>query len=128
MILLALGRWAVSALALLCLFSAVLTHINAGERAVAYASSALSFLAAVGAGSVIGGTKGDKIVYPVLLTAAVLVTILLTIGFMVEGSAIESGGVLSVVSFSFAGCLVGAVIFMGGKHKNQKKHKLRYRK
>ncbi len=52
-------------------------------------------------------------------------TALLTIGFIVEGSAIEAAGVLSVVSFTFTGCAFGAVLFGGKKRKN---YKQRYRK
>lgn len=124
-ILSALAAWAVSALALLCLASFILGKVNAGEGAMGYISSALSFLTAICAGAAVGKSRAGSVVYMALLTAAVLVTALLTIGFMVEGTAIDASGVLSVVSFTFAGCLAGAMLFTGKKQKN---YKQRYRR
>lgn len=125
LILSALLVWSVSALALLCVTAFALTKLSAGEGAMGYISSALSFLTAVCAGASVGKHSGGGVIYPALLTAAVLTTALLTIGFIVEGSAIEAAGVLSVVSFTFTGCAFGAVLFGGKKRKN---YKQRYKK
>ena len=125
LILSALLVWAVSALTLLCVTAFALTKLSAGEGAMGYISSALSFLTAVCAGASVGRNSGTGVIYPALLTAAVLTTALLTVGFIVEGSAIEAAGVLSVVSFTFTGCAFGAVLFGGKKRKN---YKQRYRK
>ncbi len=124
-ILSALAAWAVSALVLVCIASLILSKVSLGEGAMGYVSSALSFLSAVCAGAALGRSRSAALIYPALLTAAVLVTALLTIGFMVEGADLQASGVLSVVSFSFAGCLAGAVLFGGRKPV---KHKKRYRK
>ena len=130
LILSALLVWSVSALTLLCVTAFALTKLSAGEGAMGYISSALSFLTAVCAGASVGKHSSGGVIYPALLTAAVLTTALLTtalltIGFIVEGSAIEAAGVLSVVSFTFTGCAFGAVLFGGKKRKN---YKQRYRK
>ena len=125
LILSALLVWAVSALTLLCVTAFALTKLSAGEGAMGYISSALSYLTAVCAGASVGRNSGTGVIYPALLTAAVLTTALLTVGFIVEGSAIEAAGVLSVVSFTFTGCAFGAVLFGGKKRKN---YKQRYRK
>ena len=124
-ILSALAAWALSALVLLCIASLVLSKLSLGERAIGYVSSALSFLTAAFAGMELGRGKAGAVIYPAMLTAAVLVTALLTIGFIVEGSDLQSSGVLSVVSFTFTGCLFGAVLAGGKKPKS---HKKRYRK
>lgn len=124
-ILSALASWAVSALVLLCIACFILTKISLGEAAMGYVSSALSFLSAVCAGAALGRARSGGVIYPALLTAAVLVTALLTIGFIVEGSDLQASGVLSVVSFTFTGCLFGSVLFSGKKSKSNKK---RYRK
>lgn len=126
LILSALLAWTVSALTLLCVAAFVLTKISAGEGAMGYISSALSFMTAVCAGAVVGRGSFGSVIYPALLTAAVLTTALLTIGFIVEGAAIEAAGVLSVVSFTFTGCAFGATLF--GGNKKRKKFKQRYRK
>lgn len=124
-ILSALLVWAVSALVLLCVTAFALTKLYAGEGAMGYISSALSFLTAVCAGAAVGRSSRGGPIYPALLTAAVLTTALLTIGFIVEGSSIQAAGVLSVVSFTFTGCAFGAVLFGGRK---QKSFRQRYRK
>lgn len=124
-LLMAMAAWSVSALILLCIGAMILSRVGIGESAIGYVSSALSFLTAVSAGVVIGRAKPDGVIYPALLTGAVLTTCLLTIGFIAEGSRLEASGVLSVVSFTFAGCLAGAVLFTGRGHK---KHKMHYRK
>lgn len=125
MILSALLVWVASALVLLCVTAFALTRLSAGEGAMGYISSALSFLTAVCAGAAVGRYSSGGAIYPALLTAAVLTTALLTIGFIVEGSSIQAAGVLSVVSFTFTGCAFGAVLFGGRKRKNFKQ---RYRK
>lgn len=124
-ILSALAAWALSALVLLCIASLILSKLSLGERAIGYVSSALSFFTAAFAGMELGREKAGAVIYPAMLTAAVLVTALLTIGFIVEGSDLQSSGVLSVVSFTFTGCLFGAVLAGGKKSKS---HKKRYRK
>lgn len=124
-ILSALLVWVVSALALLCVTALVLTKLSAGERAMGFISSALSFLTASCAGAAVGRQSSSGTIYPALLTAAVLTTALLTIGFIVEGASLEAAGVLSVVSFTFTGCAFGAVLFGG---KKQKGFKQRYRR
>ena len=116
--------WAVSALVLLSVTALALTKLSAGEGAIGYISSALSFLTAVCAGASVG-RRSSGAIYPALLTAAVLTTALLTIGFIVEGASIQAAGVLSVVSFTFTGCAFGAVLFGG---RRRKKYKQRYRK
>lgn len=121
----AAAAWVASALLLLTAASLIVTRVNAGEAAIGYISSALSFFTAFSAGAVVGREGSGGVVYQAMLTAAVLVTVLLTVGFIVEGAELESSGVLSVVSFSFAGCLTGAILWGGKKGRS---HKKRYRR
>ena len=124
-VLCALAVWAVSALVLLCIACLILSKVSLGEAAMGYVSSALSFSSAAFAGAVLGRGRAGGVVYPAMLTAAVLVTVLLTVGFIIEGADLQSSGVLSVVSFTFTGCLFGAVAAGGKKSKS---HRKRYRK
>ena len=82
LILSALLVWAVSALALLCVTAFALTKLSAGEGAMGYISSALSFLTAVCAGASVGKHSSGGVIYPALLTAAVLTTALLTLSLI----------------------------------------------
>jgi len=115
----AVVAWTVTAVLLLCAVSAVLARIQVGEGSIGYISSVISFLAAVAAGAAVARSYDGAVVYLALLTAAVLVTVLLTVGFIVEGAEIEAAGVISVVSFSFAGCLFGAVFLQGNRRKRK---------
>lgn len=125
MLLSALAYWAAAALLLLCAAAGILARLSVGEVVMGYVSSGLSFFSALCAGLPVGRYRQGGLIYPALLTAAVLTTALLTLGFIVEGQAISASGVLSVVSFTFTGCLAGAVLSGG---KKQKRYKARYRK
>ena len=109
--------WAVSALVLLPAAAFMISAAGINSGAAGYISSALSFMAALFAGRAAAAERQGGRLYSGLLCAAVLVTALLTLGFLIRGSEIEPSGILSVVSFSFAGCLVGAVFFSGRKKR-----------
>ena len=109
--------WAVSALILLLIASFIVSKTSMGRGAIGYVSSIVSFLAALSAGAFAAKEKKVGGFYTGLMTAAVISTLLLTVGFIIEGAEIESSGVLSVVTFTFSGCLVGSVFF--GTQKNR---------
>jgi len=117
--------WGISGLIFLCIASLLMLKSGLGENAVGYINSVLSFLTAVAAGAAAGKSYRGGAVYAALLAAAVIVTALLTVGFIVEGTAIESAGVISVVSFSFAGCLFGSVFLSGLFKKDNLKRQRR---
>ena len=112
--------WLISAVTLLLAVSFFVSKSGIGSKSIGYLSSALSFVTAffAGAGAVKGRSSG--IIYTSLLTAAALVTILLTVGFLIKGSDMGSSGILSVVTFSFSGCLVGGVLMSGRKNRIKK--------
>ncbi len=116
----ALAAWAISALFFLLIASLIVSKSSIGAGELGYVSSGISFAAAVCAGHFAGRTLKGSGIYTGLLTAALLSVVLLTVGFLIEGPAIESSGVLSIVTFSFSGCLVGAVFFGGKKGKGKK--------
>ena len=109
----AAAAWIVAAL-LLCFVSAL--GIRAGRlpsSALGYVSSSISFLCALAAGAVCG--RGEGRLRSGLLCGLALVVLLLTLGYLIAGKAMASSGILSVVSFSFAGCLAGSLLFGGRK-------------
>jgi hypothetical protein len=109
----ALLAWSLTALILLLLSALILSRTGTGSSSLGYLSSALSFLAALAAGLSAGGRKGNGFFLPALLTAGFLVLILLTAGSLL--GSLNPSGVLSVVSFSFAGVFFGALLARG-KH------------
>lgn len=116
----ALLGWVISAAVLLLLAAGIISKSTFSSASLGYVSSALSFLTALTAGAVAGRTRKGGALYAGLLTAAVLVICLLTAGFLAKGQDMEPSGILSVVSFSFAGCLFGSVFFSGKKNSGKK--------
>ena len=114
--------WMLSALVLLIVSSVILNESGCSERSMGYVSSILSFSSAMAAGITAGRKRKAGALYTALLTASVLVVMLLTIGFMISSTMIEPSAVMSLVSFTFAGCLVGVVCFLPSN-----KRKKRYR-
>lgn len=112
--------WLLSAAALLLLASLIVSKSSLGEGVMGYVSSAISFLAACFAGSAAArrGSRGG--LYVGLVSAAALTVALLTVGFIIEGTGIQASAVLSVVSFTFSGCLVGSVFLRGRRTKSRK--------
>ena len=118
----ALLVWLLAALALLPVAAAVVSRTEMGTETIGYVSSALSFLTALCAGAAAAGGRRSGALTTGLLAAAAIAVLLLTTGFLIGGSALEASGVLSVVTFTFSGCLVGSVFF----HKRPAKRKTRF--
>ena len=114
--------WIICASMLLLICTVLLCELGCTEQALGYTSSAISFLAAFTSGVVASRRRKSGTIYTALMTAAVIVTTLLTIGFLINGSAIEPSAIMSVVSFTFAGCMSGAILFFspGKRHKQYK--------
>lgn len=118
----AAAAWAMSAIVLLIIASATINVSNCGEYIMGYVCSALSFLSAFSAGAAAVGKGRKGTLYAGALTGAVITTVLLTVGFIVKGSETEASAVLSVVSFTFAGSIAGAVIFGRGSASKRKRY------
>lgn len=102
--------WAVTALALLLISTIVISKCSISSASIGYISSALSFLSAFFAG--LFALKGDRrgLLVKGLILAAALTILLLTIGFIIKGDSMKSAGILSVVTFTLSGCLLGCVM------------------
>lgn len=119
-ILSALAGWFISAPALIVLAAIIVNRAQMGSRSIGYASSVLSFLCAAAAGIAAGRTRKAGKLYTAAVSAAVITTLLLTVGFLIDGTDLDASGVLSVVSFTFAGCLTGCVCFSGKGSKRRR--------
>ena len=106
----AVTAWVLSAVFLLLLGALLANALSFGERQIAYLSSAISFLTAAAAGFAAASKRRTGRFGAALLAAAVLVILLLTVGFLIRGEAMNSSAILSLVSFTFAGCLLGGCI------------------
>ena len=110
------------AASLLCvLLCALIVQLsNAAAGTVGYISSALSFATAAAAGARAARVRGRGAVYTGLTSGVVIITLALTLGFIIAGQEIAADGVLSVVTFTLSGALVGSV-FLAGRGKGTKK-------
>lgn len=120
--------WLAAAAVLVLFCAALISGFNLSASAVAYFSSAISFLSAMAASiAVTAGNRNKKLKYA-FLTGLVLTVTLLMLGFIVEGRELSPDGVLSVISFTMAGAVVGVVLApsnKGGRTKKTTKTKRR---
>ena len=105
----ALCAWLICAAALL-LCAAVLFASNAAPISrLGYGSSSISFFAALGAGATACAGRKEGRFLTGLLTSCVLIALLLLTGFLIRGH-LQSGAVLSMLSFTLTGCMLGALL------------------
>lgn len=109
----AAAGWIISALILSLLTGLCLSMLKVEEAAMGYIISALSFSSAVYAGAAAMRARKRGALYTGLLSGLVITVFSLTIGFVIAGNEILSDGVLSVVTFTISGALVGSVFFSG---------------
>ena len=111
--------WTISAAALVLLGALLLRLLHAGEEALAYVSAAVSFLSALAAGLAAGKGGGARLLSG-LICGFSLCILLLSLGFLIKGKALDASAVLSVTSFTIAGALSGAFINRSGKRKRRR--------
>ena len=124
-ILRAFSAWLISTLILTPAAALILQKTAAGSAEAGYTSSALSFLCALAAG--IWALRGENgKIYKALISAASLCVLLITAGFMFGKKGISPDSVLSIVTFSFSGCIAAALLSSGaaGTGKKVKIHKM----
>lgn len=114
--------WLIGAALLLTVGTFAANAAGMGERGLGYLSSGISFLAAVAAGSAAVRKNPAARLLTALIAATALVIALLTIGLLAEGEEMNASAVLSIVSFTYAGVLLGAVMAPGKKRYGKKNH------
>ena len=111
--------WFVSALILMPAAALAAELAMCSERGLTYISSGLSFAAGLAAGAKAIRVRKKNAVFTALITGVCIIIIALTLGFIVASEKLQPDGILSVVSFSLAGCLVGAVFFQKRKQQGR---------
>ena len=122
----AISAWIVCAVILLFCAGALFASGAASLSALGYCSSAISFFAAAGAGAAAVSECRDKRAILALLSALSLIILLLLVGFLVRGR-LEGDAVSSVVCFTSAGCLVGAMLRAPKKRRTVLRRKVKKR-
>ena len=105
----ALAAWGVCAFALLACASILYAKDGTKLSTMGYESSIISFLAAVAAGGAAGLKQRKHRLLTGLFCAFFLTACLLLIGFLIKGR-LNGSAVLSMCSFTLAGCLLGAIL------------------
>lgn len=118
--------WFLSACVLLGLGSVLANAAGLGERGVAYLSSVISFLSAAAAGCAAARKSTAGGLVTALLAGSFLIILLLTVGFLVAGRGMDPSSILSLVSFTYAGVLVGTLIMPKSAKKASKHHAYRH--
>lgn len=107
----AFAAWAVCAAALLLCGTVLYASDGAALSSLGYASSLISFLAAVGAGAAAASAGKERRLLRGLLSAACLSAVLMLTGFLIKGK-LDGSAVLSVLSFTLTGCVLGSMLPM----------------
>lgn len=118
----ALIMWFFSALIFLPLAAMTAEITKCGEAGLAYLSSALSFLTALAAGAKAIRIRGKNALVTAGVSALSIIIVALTLGFLIAGDKLQADGILSLVTFTFSGALVGSVFFSGGRGKKKRSH------
>ena len=105
----ALIAWMICASALLLSGSVLYAADGAALSTLGYASSLISFLAAVGAGAAAVSAQKEAQLLKGLVSGLCLTAMLLLTGFLIRGR-LQGSAVLSTVSFTLSGCLLGAML------------------
>lgn len=113
--------WLLTAIPALLLASAALSLTNADGAKFAYASAAVSFIAAAAAGAEAARTRGKGPLATGLLIGVVITTLLLMTGFIVAGSELAPDGILSVAAFTVSGAAAGSVLLRNVGRKRKKR-------
>lgn len=113
--------WLLTAIPALLLASAALSLTNADGAKFAYASAAVSFIAAAAAGAEAARTRGKGTLATGLLIGVVITTLLLMTGFIIAGSELAPDGILSVAAFTVSGAAAGSVLLRNVGRKRKKR-------
>ena len=103
---------------LLTVMAALFTgKINVNEKSMAYISSALTFISSAVAGNILRRNT-EKVTYCIIMSF-LLIAVALSAGFLIDSSKIDSGGVLSVASFTLCGTLTGYIVTISKKKRSK---------
>lgn len=119
----AAAAWLLAAVVLSLAAALIITLVDIHEDAMGYISSALSFAAAFFAGIQAMRERSRGALVCGLVVGAALITLSLTLGFIVGEGRLEPDGVLSVVTFTLSGTVAGSLLAPAGKGKRPAKAK-----
>ena len=105
----AIAAWVLSAPVFLAMAAFAANVTGAGEMSIGYISSAVSFLSAAAAGYNAMRNQKSAGIAAALITATAIVIMLLSVGFLIKGEEMNASSMISLVSFTYAGILVGAI-------------------
>ena len=107
----AFAAWGICAAALLLCGAVLYASDGAALSSLGYVSSLISFLAAVGAGAAAASAGKERRLLCGLLSALCLSAALMLTGFLIRGR-LDGSAVLSVLSFTLTGCVLGSLLPM----------------
>ena len=120
--------WTLAASALSFLASILIRCASIPSAYWGYVASALSFLAACAAGGAYR-SKAGSVGWPGLLLCGFFLSLaLLTAGVLIAGDRMSASGILSVASFSVAGCLFSGLFRRSFKRETKRSEFAKKRK
>ena len=113
--------WLIASTLLLLLSAVVVYTTKPEEASLGYFVSAISFLSATVAGFSASKKKNKALLYTGLIIGCTVICFALTLGFVIAGNRITADSVLSLVTFTLAGCMAGCIIPTRKEKRNKKK-------
>lgn len=120
----AVVTWCISVLLLVVIASLIATLSGISLNAVAYISSALSFISALVAGMRAMRERGKGAIITGAVVGVTITILALTLGFIIDAAKIQADGILSVVTFTIAGAVTGSVFCPQKKRKKGRGRRL----
>ena len=105
-----LCAWVAAAIVLLTAAAFILSKTSVSSGSIGYISSIISFCAGLAAGLYAARRSGKEGIWNGLLTRLFLTILLLGLGFLIGEKEMSSSGVLSVVTFTISGCVIGGLL------------------
>ena len=123
--------WILTAVGVLTIVSLVLWKFELPSRFLAYGSALISFLSAAAAAWKMAVPNRQRLLSAIML-AGILLVFLLGTGFLLSKGELSRDAVLSVSSFTIAGCMAGNILVPQQKSRirpsNARRRKARHRK
>lgn len=114
----AVVAWLLSAFIISIAASTCLHMLKAGEDVLGYVSSSITFLASCFAGMTAIKKRKKGALACGLVSGVAIIIFAISLGFIISGQQFDLSGILSLITFTLAGSLVGSVFFRDtGKKK-----------
>lgn len=107
--------WFLSAAVLIPVGALLCYLLFHGSQALGYMSSVLCFVSAASAGAAAERCRGGGALYIGVIMGCIILSILILLGYIADSSNLDTGGIISITTFTLTGAVFGSVFLGRGK-------------